>query len=272
MSGARIVEVGDGAGTTTEQLSAAMGPSTAAVFHPAHLDGIEGTVPLVRVAAIARAAHVVTLVDAAYKNYPVRLMRDLCRSGADLVVFSAKYLGGPNAGGFICGRRDLIAAIAAGDFTGFESGAYRTFGRPFKLDRGTIVGVLAALEEWLDTDHDARFAAYVRLVDRIESHLRGIPGIRTTPMCLTMEETLEPEPVNSLCVVVDAASRTTASDLDAALRASNPAILGHVFDDAIVFDVECLAIEEADVVGQHVRAELHRAQAVISPSRIESAP
>jgi L-seryl-tRNA(Ser) seleniumtransferase len=262
MSGARLVEVGNGNGSTEQQLAAAISPSTAAIFVPAHLDGIEGTVPLARVTAIAREHQVPTLVDAAFKNYPIRLMRDLCTSGADLVIFSAKYLGGPNAGGFICGRRDLIEGIAASDFTGFESGAHRTFGRPFKLDRGTIVGVVAALEEWIEMDHAARFASYKRLVEQIGSHLKDIPGVRTTPMCFTMDETLEPEPINCLHVAVDATSGTSARDVDAAMREGKPSILGHLLGDVLIFDVECVSAAEADVIGHRLREEFLRPQAV----------
>ena len=33
-------------------------------------------------------------------------------------------------------------------------------GRPLKVDRQTIVAVVAALREWLDTDDSARLAGY----------------------------------------------------------------------------------------------------------------
>src|SRR5262249_6672984 len=53
LSGARLVDVGDENGTTVDQLAAALGPRTAAVCVPAHLDGEPGTVSLPDVIATA---------------------------------------------------------------------------------------------------------------------------------------------------------------------------------------------------------------------------
>src|SRR5262245_52667554 len=47
MTGAQIVRVGDGQGTTADEVRNAVTPRTAAFFLPAHLDGVGGTVPLV---------------------------------------------------------------------------------------------------------------------------------------------------------------------------------------------------------------------------------
>ena len=62
--------------------------------------------------------------------------------------------GGRTAGGFVAGGAGLVADVAALDFTGYESGEWRTFGRAFKLDRATVVATVAALEEWVALDHD----------------------------------------------------------------------------------------------------------------------
>ena len=108
---------------------------TALVLHPAHLDGKAGTLGLETVAALAKSRGVPVLVDAAYMNYPTKIMGGYMRRGADMVAVSAKYFGGPNAGGFILGRPDLIAAVSNVDFTRYESGKHLKFGRPLKLDR-----------------------------------------------------------------------------------------------------------------------------------------
>ena len=60
----------------------------------------------------------------------------------------------------MAGRAGLVADIAALDFVGYESGRWRTFGRAFKLDRATVAATVAALEEWVGLDHDARLAGY----------------------------------------------------------------------------------------------------------------
>jgi L-seryl-tRNA(Ser) seleniumtransferase len=104
--GAKLVEVGDENGTTAEQLRAAIGPQTACVFYPPHLEGTPGTLDLAECMAIAHEGGVPIVVDAAFKNYPTELMGSYTAAGADLVCFSAKYYGGPNTGGFVVGRRD----------------------------------------------------------------------------------------------------------------------------------------------------------------------
>jgi L-seryl-tRNA(Ser) seleniumtransferase len=255
MSGAQLVEAGDrAAGTSAEQLAAAIGPGTAAVFVPGHLDGAPGTVALEEVAAIAHDRSVPVLVDAAYLNYPVELMRSFTARGADLAIFSAKYFGGPNVGGFVCGSRPLVQAIAGMDFTGFESGQYLVLGRPFKLDRQLVVAVTVALHDWLTHDHAERFRRYQRLVDMIAGHLDGAPGVQVKPMSFTMSEELVPEPVN--CLLVQTGSAARADQIDRRLRDGSPAIYAHLRDGSLIVDVEVLSDEQADIVGTRLAQEL----------------
>jgi D-glucosaminate-6-phosphate ammonia-lyase len=256
MTGARIVEAGDSTGTSLEQLEAAIGPNTAMIAHPAHLDGVAGSVPLRDVTALAKRRGVPTFVDAAYLNYPVDLLGSFTAAGADLACFSAKYFGGPNAGGFICGRRDLIEAVAGVDFTRFEAGQWRIFGRPFKLDRQVVVGVAEALDEWMTMDHVARFAEYARLVEILRAGVSGIPGIVARPMFFSMQETLSPTPVNCLHVAVTPQSGTSAPAVEQALKNLDPSILVNGYDDALVVDVEVMNEEEARSVGVALRAAL----------------
>jgi len=255
MSGAQLVEAGDlAAGTSADQLAAAIGPGTAAVFVPGHLDGAAGTVVLEDVAAIAHDRSVPVLVDAAYLNYPVELMRSFTGRGADLAIFSAKYFGGPNVGGFVCGSRQLIQAIAGIDFTGFESGQHLVLGRPFKLDRQLVVAVTVALRDWLTDDHAERFHRYQRLVEVIAGHLDGAPGVQVKPMSFTMAEELVPEPVN--CLLVQTGSAGRANQVDRRLRNGSPAIYAHLRGDSLIVDVEVLSDDQADFVGTRLAQEL----------------
>jgi hypothetical protein len=226
----------------------------AAVFFPAHLDGLAGTTPLVRACELAHAHDVPVLVDAAYLIEPPERTRELVASGADLVSFSAKYFGGPNAGGFVCGRRELVAAVAAVDFIRFEAGEHHRWGRPFKLDRQTIVAVYVALRDWFAAGAEARLADYARKVELLRARLAGRPGLDLTSMCFTMEETLEPKPVNCLHIRVDPLSGTTAADVDRELQAGDPSVLAHVVGDALVVVVDSVSDEDDELLANRLAA------------------
>jgi L-seryl-tRNA(Ser) seleniumtransferase len=176
--GGRLVEVGEKSGTTADQLRSALGQNVAAVMFPAHLDGKPGTLALAEVIAIAHERGVPVLVDAAGRVYPLDKFRSYARDGADLVAFGAKYVGALNASGILCGRQDLVDAAVQHSFIGFETTAReKSIGRPLKLDRQTIVAVVTALQEWLETDHDARLAGYERRLKAMAAELDGAPGV-----------------------------------------------------------------------------------------------
>jgi D-glucosaminate-6-phosphate ammonia-lyase len=258
LTGARLIEVGTANGTRPDQFEQAITERTAMVIHPAHLDGKAGTIGLEQVAAMAHKQGIPVFVDAAYMNYPTDLMAGYLRRGGDLVAVSAKYFGGPNAGGFLLGRRDLISAVANVHFTRYESGKYLKFGRPLKMDRQTIVAVVTALEEWLKTDHQARFANYVRQVEMLGVKLAGIPGLELAPMCFAMDEKLVPSPVNCLVIKFTADAGLSASEAADALAAGESSILAVVEGDRLAVVMDVLDDQEVVLIAERLRQILKR--------------
>lgn len=248
IAGAQLVEVDD--------LAASLDAEVAAVYFPAHLDGVAGAVPLADVCEVAHARGVPVLVDAAYLVEPPDRMRALTATGADLICFSAKYFGGPNAGGFICGRRDLIDAVGAVDFIRFEAGEHHRWGRPFKLDRQTIVAVYAALRDWVAAGAEARLAEYERKVELIRGRLDGMPGLELEPMCFTMEETLTAEPVNCLRIRIRPEHGKIAAEIDRALQSGDPSVLAHLVDDALVIVVDSVPDDDDELLAERLAAAL----------------
>ena len=150
--------------------------------------------------------------------------------------FSAKYFWGPNGGGFVTGTHSRIADLAALDFTGYESGEWRTFGRAFKLDRAAIVATVAALEEWITMDHSARWEAYEALARELQAVVGG--SLRQ----FTLDERLIEDPrVNA--VVVPGAGR-----LEDELAAGDPSVRAMAYGDDLVFCTETLAPGEVDEI------------------------
>jgi D-glucosaminate-6-phosphate ammonia-lyase len=259
MTGARLIEVGSANGTRADQFEQALSDRTAMVIHPAHLDGKPGTLGLEQVAAMAHKHGVPVLVDAAFMNYPIDLMGGYLKRGGDMVAISAKYFGGPNAGGFILARKDLIPAIANVHFTRYESGKYLKYGRALKMDRQTIVAVVVALEEWLNTDHKARFANYVRQVDMLKARLAGLPGLDLAPMCFTMDERLVPDPVNCLVIKFDKAkSGLSAAEAADKLAAGDPAILAVVEGDRLAVVMDVIEDPEILVIAERIKEIVKR--------------
>ena len=256
MTGASLREVGSQNGTRPDQLAAAIGEDTAAILHPAHLDGKPGTLTLEQVVGIARAKSVPVIVDAAYMNYPTSIMGDYVRRGADLVCISAKYFGGPNAGGFIMGRKDLIQAVSNVHFTRYETGKYLKLGRPLKMDRQTIIAVLVALEEWLAMDHEARFAAYRQQVAMLQKRIAKLKGLKAEPKCFTMDERFVDEPVNCLLITFDGAKNgTSAPEVARRLEESSPPIVAILDGDKIGIVMDVLKDDEVAYIGDRL-AEL----------------
>jgi L-seryl-tRNA(Ser) seleniumtransferase len=256
LCGASLVEVGDETGGTAGDIAAGIGERTAAVLYPAHLEGVAGTVGLDDVIELAQAEGVPVIVDAAFMVDPPSLMQTFTDRGADLVVFSAKYYRGPNGGGLVVGRADLIAAVAAVDFTRHEAGPWRRFGRPFKMDRQVVVGTVVALREWLTLDHAERLASYARRVGELVERLAGIEGVSLEPVNFTMLETYEATPVNALFLRFGSAAPRSVASVETTLREGDPSIRPFAEDDGLAIVVETILDADVALVADRVRAAL----------------
>lgn len=255
MTGAQLTEIGSPNGTRIDQFAEALaGDDVSMITHPAHLDGKPGTLPLEEVVEIARAHNVPVLVDAAYMVYPTELIGSYIARGADLVTISAKYYLGPNSGGFIMGRRDLVGAVSNVHFTAYETGTVLKYGRPLKMDRQTIIATVVALDEWLKMDHAERYAGYARQVERMRGQLSGLPGLTLEPKCFTMEEEFADEPVNALLITVDEREAgMSAAELNDALFTSSPCIAAIQEGDKLAIVMDVLMDEEVDTIGDRIR-------------------
>jgi seryl-tRNA(Sec) selenium transferase len=132
-----------------------------------------GALPLDETIRISHERGVPVVVDAAAQLPPVenlwRYTRDL---GADLAVFSGgKDLRGPQASGLIVGRADLIEAIRV------HGAPNQWLGRPMKVGKEEMVGLLAAVERYVQLDHAARLAGYEETVRRWIALFDGRPGL-----------------------------------------------------------------------------------------------
>jgi L-seryl-tRNA(Ser) seleniumtransferase len=246
MAGARIAEAGDESATTAEQLAAAIGPRTVALLYPAH-DERPGLVPLREAIAVARRYRIPVIVDAASRVYPVDGLSRYAAWGADLVGYGAKYFGAPNSTGLLCGRQDLVEAARMHSFASFEKNSLPGYGRPMKVDRQEVIGVVVALRQWLEMDHAARFAGGARRGAALCQALSGLHGLQAAAA-----GTGEQAATVVLRVDQQVAGRS-AADLSAALRSGYPSIW--TYQEGAALALSMLTVVDGDelVIAQRVR-------------------
>jgi L-seryl-tRNA(Ser) seleniumtransferase len=164
---------------TVADIEAAIGPNTAAVgVVPGHFH--EREVPLEETVQIAHAHGLPVIADAASQCFPLEYQREMAHC-ADLVCFGGKYIGGPNDTGFLCGKPELVEQAAGHGFLSYQYG-HVPFGRGLKLDRTQIVGLVAALENWLTMDHEGRLRKAARKRQFIADAVSDPPLVTAKPI------------------------------------------------------------------------------------------
>jgi L-seryl-tRNA(Ser) seleniumtransferase len=175
-AGPRLVEVGDSNGATPEELTAAITDRTAAVaFCGGELPGnarFPTKTPLAQLCQIAHDRGVPVIVDAAAELPPPEHLRLFSVLGADLVVFSGgKGLRGPQASGLILGRHDLVEACR------LNQNPNSSMGRPMKVGKEEIMGLLRAVELYVARDHAADLRYWEDCTATVLDAVRDLDGL-----------------------------------------------------------------------------------------------
>ena len=111
--------------------------------------------------------------DAAADVPPISNLWNYTQMGFDLVTFSGgKGLRGPQNAGLLLGRKDLIEAASWSNSPHDE-----TVGRGMKVAKEQIVGMVAAIDWFLEQSDDGMQKEFRRRADRIVSLLKDIPGL-----------------------------------------------------------------------------------------------
>jgi L-seryl-tRNA(Ser) seleniumtransferase len=168
-TGARVVEIGD----RHEDLETAISSQTVCVLYFAGAHYARGALPLEEVVAIAHTHNVPVLVDAAAQIPPIANLWHFTRElGADAAIFSGgKGLRGPQSSGLVLGRQSLVDACIA------NGPPNHSLGRPMKVGKEELLGILAAVEWSLSQDEAALLEGYEHSVRLWLDGLRGLPGV-----------------------------------------------------------------------------------------------
>lgn len=168
LGGGRPVEIGFSNNTHEANLSEMISENTAALMYvKSHHCVQKGMLSLETMVEVGKSAGIPVIVDAAAEED----LRRYIDTGADLVIYSgSKAIEGP-VSGFITGDADLIASCKM---------QYYGIGRPMKIGKEGIIGLLKALELYAKKDVDAVRERELEKLELIRSQLEPINGLTCT--------------------------------------------------------------------------------------------
>ena len=167
--GVKLVEV-----VTRADLDAAINDKTAMMAFINTLSP-DGEIQHEEFVEVAKANGIPTMIDAAADVPPVENLWRFTEMGFDLVAFSGgKGLRGPQSAGLLLGRKDLIAAARMNNVPNGDA-----ICRTNKVNKEELVGMLVALELFLDQDHDAVWADWEGRCATIAEAVKDIDGVKT---------------------------------------------------------------------------------------------
>jgi len=175
-AGATLVEYGTDDSVTADDLAGAINENTACVayvvapFVPPGI-GLEETI------RVAHEHGVPVIVDAAAEVPPRSNLSKFHNMGADMVAFSGgKGIGGPQSAGVLAGKADLMEAVVMNSLNLDSSVA--GIGRPMKVSKENIVGMVTALQLFTDSDESAEWEGWHSKAQYVAERLTGIEGLR----------------------------------------------------------------------------------------------
>lgn len=169
-TGIRLVEV-----ESRDDLSRAINDKTAMMHFSNFADPV-GQIKVEEWVKVGKQHNIPTFIDAAADTPPVSHLWDYANMGYDLIAFSGgKAMRGPQCAGLLIGRKDLVANALLNN-----SPHEDTLGRSQKVGKEEIVGMVKALESYLNEDHDALNREWQRRLDFIAGELAKVPGVTTS--------------------------------------------------------------------------------------------
>jgi D-glucosaminate-6-phosphate ammonia-lyase len=170
--------------------------------------------------------------------------------GFDLVAFSGgKGIRGPQSAGLLLGKKDLIVAARR---NAPPNG--NTIGRGMKVNKEEMLGMLVALEMYLEKDHEKERREFDKRAETIRAAAVAVPGVTA--------EVFVPEVANHvphLRISWDAAAAgLRAADVVSAMREGEPSIGIRSEGGALVIGVWMMRSGEEKIVAKRLRQVLEK--------------
>jgi L-seryl-tRNA(Ser) seleniumtransferase len=169
------------------------------------------------------------------------------KMGFDLVTFSGgKGIRGPQSSGMLLGRKDLIEAAR---LNAPPNG--NTVGRGMKVNKEEMLGLLVALELFLEKDHARERREYDKRAEAIRAAATSVPGVAA--------EVFVPEIANNvphIRVSWEGADEAAASAVVKAMKDGEPSIGIRSEAGALMLGVWMMKPGEEKVVAKRLREVL----------------
>ena len=209
-TGVKLIEI-----ETRDQLRRAVSERTA-MMHFSNFANAAGQIKVDEWVKLAKEFKLPCMNDAAADTPPVSHLWDYADMGYDLVTFSGgKVLRGPQCAGLLIGREDLV------HFALLNNSPYEdTLGRGQKVGKEEIVGMIKALELYLNEDHDALAREWQQRLDTVSRQITKIPGVSTSFFTPDIANH-----VPHMQITWDAKISLTPQQVSQTLRAGQPSIV-----------------------------------------------
>ncbi|MGH9309911.1 MAG: aminotransferase class V-fold PLP-dependent enzyme [Vicinamibacterales bacterium] len=242
--GIKLVEV-----ETRDDLERVINPQTAMMLFYNNNNSV-GQIRDEEFVQLGKKHGVPTFNDAAADVPPVGNLWKYTAMGFDLVTFSGgKGIRGPQSAGMLLGRKDLIAAAR---LNAPPNG--NTVGRGMKVNKEEMLGMLAALELYLEKDHDREQREFEKRAEEIKKQAEEVPGVTA--------EIFVPEIANHVPhvrITWDAAAiGITPEAVVTALRDGDPSIATRSEDRNLVVGVWMMRSGEDKIVARRLRQVLEK--------------
>jgi len=230
-TGIRLVEVVD-----RDDLRKAVNEKTA-MMHFSNFANAAGQIKVEEWVKFGKEYKVPTFIDAAADTPPVSHLWDYANMGYDLIAYSGgKAIRGPQCAGLLLGRKDLVSYALLNN-----SPHEDTLGRSQKVGKEEIVGMVKALECYLQEDHEALSKEWQHRLEMISTEVSKVPGVTT--------KFFVPDIANHVPhmeIRWDKRISATPKEINAALRKGKPAIVLNTGEEGEVLSLNSFMLQSGE--------------------------
>src|SRR3974390_161872 len=160
---------------TRDELRKAVNEKTA-MMHFSNFANSEGQIKVDEWVKLGKELNIPTFIDAAADTPPVSHLWDYANMGYDLIAYSGgKAMRGPQCAGLLIGKQEVgVNALLN------NSPHEDTIGRSQKVGKEEIVGMIKALELYLQDDQDALNKEWQRRLEVISAKITTLPAVTTS--------------------------------------------------------------------------------------------